>query len=286
MKKKTEQPRLPQQGFTLIELLVVIAIIAILASLLLPALSQAKTRAQGINCISNMKQLQLACILYSGDNMDLLPANSAVGGNPIIGVYPGDPNWVAGTFTAPANNSFQSTPAGAETNIYLLGVLGNFVPKIGNLVGSLGAYAKAAGVFRCPADKTVDPVSGQPRVRSCSMNGFVGTTAAQEKGNPDWVGDGKYVFFRKVTDYTTMSASDGFVLVDENPTSLNDGFFLVNPLSQKGVDKPAINHGNSSSFSYSDGHAKLQKWADCFVNPNATTYNDEQWLSVHATILK
>src|ERR1017187_6501622 len=272
------------QGFTLIELLVVIAIIAILAALLLPALAKAKLRAQGIVCLSNMKQLQLAAIMYGSNNNDSVPANVTLraGGDNISG----KPNWVDGQLNSPKNANIQENPVGCSQEDFFLGVKGNSATIGGvfySLIGSIGKYANAAGVYHCPADIYQAPSWHKTRNRSCSANGAV------DGAN---IGIG-HKTFTKYSDFGggQLGASDCFVFLDENPESLNDGWFLyhvqANPTDIPTVnDCPAVNHGFSSSFSFADGHAELELWHDAFLHaqsPGAAGGTDTQWLSQHGT---
>jgi prepilin-type N-terminal cleavage/methylation domain-containing protein len=284
------------RGFTLIELLVVIAIIAILAAILLPVLTQSQIRAQGISCLNNMKQLQAGSILYAGDNNDFLPGNEghADHGGAIIGVSPSSPNWVAGWMgTLDGGSSHVDNPLGTSTNIFLLGVMTDVDPIDGwRLVGSIGGYTKAAGVYHCPADHTIDPVSKQLRIRSCSANGYMGTTAAEAANYPNEI-NSSFTVFPKYSNFTAkISPTDAFVFLDENPGSINDGFLLVseslNPNNLQLGDRPAVNHGYSSSFSFADGHAELHQWHNVFLNINSTlaTASDNLWLTSHATVKK
>jgi prepilin-type N-terminal cleavage/methylation domain-containing protein/prepilin-type processing-associated H-X9-DG protein len=231
-------PNVNRSAFTLIELLVVIAIIAILAAMLLPALSRAKVKAQGIYCMNNLKQLQLSATMYADDNQDRFPENP--------GLATGPPAWVHGQMTWDAS----SQPNLQNTNSTLM-TSGEIGPNV----------AQNAGAFKCPAD--IMRGARGPRVRSYSMNGFVGDVANVANfingAVPGWRR------FLKISDAGKMGAVNLWVLLDECPDSINDGFFSVRmqPNSTaKWTDVPASTHNGAGGFSFADGHAEIKKWKD------------------------
>jgi len=229
----------------LIELLVVIAIIAILAGLLLPALAKAKTKAQGIMCLSNSKQLMLGWNLYNGDYNDNLVRTAGL--DSLVSTVSPTKNyplnqWCMGTMDAPPSST-------------------NYILIQDSL---LFPYMKSLAVYKCPADRktTKDPYGskGGPRtVRSMSMNAWMNPINAW---NTDHIA-GALPYFRSFRKYShILRPSETWVTLDENPTSINDGWFVCDPANGNWVDIPATYHNGANGMAYADGHSEIKKWRD------------------------
>jgi prepilin-type N-terminal cleavage/methylation domain-containing protein/prepilin-type processing-associated H-X9-DG protein len=261
------------EAFTLIELLVVIAIIAILAGMLLPALSKAKTKAQGIQCINNFRQLTLGWLMYNEDNAGRIPPS-------FVPVGQRGASWVTGSLDwSGSNRSNWDVEEDIKKSL-------------------LWPYSgKSTGIWKCPGDTSTVKVEGKnlPRVRSMSMNNWLGW---------QWptAGNEKYRVYKSANEFTAPGPSDVYVMLDERENSINDAVYCVDmngfpdkPDQYMIVDYPASYHNGSGGFSFADGHSEPKKWRDARTTPaikkgkNVAFYQpspkngDIAWLQQHAT---
>jgi prepilin-type N-terminal cleavage/methylation domain-containing protein/prepilin-type processing-associated H-X9-DG protein len=286
MKMDMRKPSLAHgslRAFTLIELLVVIAIIAILAALLLPALTRAKMQSLGVQCMSNSKQLTLAWHMYSDDNKDVLLFGYSAS------VYP---NLV---WSGPNAYDESDTPTDP----------GNWDSVDGIEKSPMWPYCgKSTGIWHCPADTSYGKnPQGQrvPRPRSYSMSNWVGGNgdAQSDQWRGGWGLAANFQVFRKLSGMSQPGPAVTFVFLDESEYTINDGYFVVEMdgytgspnASEEIVDYPSARHNNAAGFSFGDGHSEIHQWRDRRIFAPPPTYPlvtvgsspDVFWMQFHST---
>jgi prepilin-type N-terminal cleavage/methylation domain-containing protein/prepilin-type processing-associated H-X9-DG protein len=232
-------------AFTLIELLVVISIIAILAAMVLPALSKTKTKGQGVYCMNNTKQLMMAWHMYAADSNERL-----------VGAGTADPGQLS---KAPfAVGWLDWTSSSDNTNTLYL--VDDRYAKLGRYVGG------NVRIFKCPADIFLNPLQRalgwKERCRSVSGNVGIGDILYADSDIP-W--DNIYVHVRKSSDFRYPSPVEAWVYLDEHPDSINDASFF-NPMQNNWVDIPGTYHNGAAGFAFADGHSEIHKWRACLTS--------------------
>ena len=214
-------PETPQKAFTLPELLMVVSLVALLALVAFPAMARAKTKNFNAGCLNNLRQMMNGFVMYADENRDYLMPNNPGGAT--------SSGW-SGTSTESWSNITNTAPL---TN-------GLMYPYLANDIS----------VFRCPADLV--PSSNGSRLRSYSMNGQVAPGISSE--NPGWR---KY---QSKADLTCPGPANTFVLCDESPVSINDGFIQCNLPIPDYPDLPAAYMDSGAGFGFADGHAEIHRW--------------------------
>jgi len=227
------RPAAGHGAFTLLELLVVIAIIGILAALLLPALAQAKARAQTLACNSNLKQLELCCHLYTADNDDYLVPNKAGG-------------------FAPAPSSTNGPVRAANSQSWCPGLAPYDAGPSNIEAGLIFQYNQSPAIYRCPTDYA--PVVGYPSVRRTRSYCMSVNLNCSDEANT----------IKKFTAIHQPPPSGMFVLIDTQEDDIYDatfGIFSSDSLwSDFWLDLPSDRHQQGANISFADGHVERWRW--------------------------
>ncbi len=240
--------------------------------MLLPALTKARLKAQGVHCENNLRQLELGWLMYAHDNRDFLPGDKWPDEANHV---PNAGNWITGWLT-PEGSGANNTD---NTNITYL---------LDPTCSQVGPYVKNASVYKCVADQSIATIYNQtfPRVRSMSMNSWMGPNTPAWSGQP-------FQVFAKLTSIVQPGPSDAIVFIDERSDSIDDGYFAIDEVQAQLVNLPAGYHNGASGITFADGHAQIHKWRDGRTLPRLSTSfqkfvscpgsEDLLWLQQHAT---